>query len=1095
MYLEKLEINGFKSFANKNKLIFSGLIEDEKRGLTAIVGPNGSGKSNVADAIRWALGEQSLKTLRGKRSEDIIFSGSDKKARLGSAEVSLYLNNQDKPSTFSTPVLTEEASENEDNLNKILKSCDEIIITRRIFRNGESEYLLNDNRVRLVDIQMLLAKASFGQKTYSVIGQGMVENFLTVSAAERKDFFDEATGVKQFQIKRESSLNKLEGSYENLRQVDMLLSEIKPRLKSLTRQVDKLKKRSGLETDLKEQQLIYYSHLWHDLNEKLKKANQQLLVFEKEKLEKEKRLEKLNEELIKIQTTNNFAGINELETKLRERESQKNQVLKELARLQAEMETKLEAQGQFDLSWLKGKKAELETSLENITFEIDSLKKSFPEKEEAASQESLKHLKQEFFENRKEQEGKNTIEREINDFENKISRLETIVAAKIEAEKEIDLNLLQNKEKEITLNKQNLEQNLSRLMTDKEQSNRSKLEENIQNLEAEIASLNNSLSEINKKLKENKEKLEAKEEIEKLVDDFLLRLDQINKETDLERVKQLVAEAKKEFGNKIKILISGKDEKALEEIRTIQEKIIELSEKKQIFGSQLAEEVFRLKSLQEKIISNQERLKEENNNLQEIIEKIKRAEIKFNFSAAEDEKRGLEKQIELLKISLEELKVADKEKEIQEKISKAEEKLQEIAIKKSSLNERLRLLTEKHNNLKNETQGIINKIEKGETKFDAGKIAAEEKALNEKITSLNTDIVELRTKLDSLQEERDKEKGLMFELQKNSQSRQQELNILNSDLSKIQQDAVRQEAKLEDLEASIRNDNLVLLEIESYDSSHFSLDNNSQEIESLPKKIASLKNHLDQIGGIDPEVEKEYEETKTRYDFLKTQTEDLDKTINSLEEIITELDKNIKKKFDTEFKVISEKFTEYFKILFNGGEAKISKLSISEDKNEPAESQNSKTETLSDLVDEDEKAKNEIDKKLKKIKDLRKYGGGDLEGIDIQAVPPGKKIQTVTMLSGGERALTAIALICAIISANPSPFVVLDEVDAALDEANSERLARILDDLSNKTQFIVITHNRASMRKASILYGVTMQADGVSQLLSVKLDEIEKNKK
>lgn len=1095
MYLEKLEINGFKSFANKNKLIFSGLIEDEKRGLTAIVGPNGSGKSNVADAIRWALGEQSLKTLRGKRSEDIIFSGSDKKARLGSAEVSLYLNNQDKPSTFSTPVLTEEASENEDNLNKILKSCDEIIITRRIFRNGESEYLLNDNRVRLVDIQMLLAKASFGQKTYSVIGQGMVENFLTVSAAERKDFFDEATGVKQFQIKRESSLNKLEGSYENLRQVDMLLSEIKPRLKSLTRQVDKLKKRSGLETDLKEQQLIYYSHLWHDLNEKLKKANQQLLVFEKEKLEKEKRLEKLNEELIKIQTTNNFAGINELETKLRERESQKNQVLKELARLQAEMETKLEAQGQFDLSWLKGKKAELETSLENITFEIDSLKKSFPEKEEAASQESLKHLKQEFFENRKEQEGKNTIEREINDFENKISRLETIVAAKIEAEKEIDLNLLQNKEKEITLNKQNLEQNLSRLMTDKEQSNRSKLEENIQNLEAEIASLNNSLSEINKKLKENKEKLEAKEEIEKLVDDFLLRLDQINKETDLERVKQLVAEAKKEFGNKIKILISGKDEKALEEIRTIQEKIIELSEKKQIFGSQLAEEVFRLKSLQEKIISNQERLKEENNNLQEIIEKIKRAEIKFNFSAAEDEKRGLEKQIELLKISLEELKVADKEKEIQEKISKAEEKLQEIAIKKSSLNERLRLLTEKHNNLKNETQGIINKIEKGETKFDAGKIAAEEKALNEKITSLNTDIVELRTKLDSLQEERDKEKGLMFELQKNSQSRQQELNILNSDLSKIQQDAVRQEAKLEDLEASIRNDNLVLLEIESYDSSHFSLDNNSQEIESLPKKIASLKNHLDQIGGIDPEVEKEYEETKTRYDFLKTQTEDLDKTINSLEEIITELDKNIKKKFDTEFKVISEKFTEYFKILFSGGEAKISKLSISEDKNEPAESQNSKTEALSDLVDEDEKVKNEIDKKLKKIKDLRKYGGGDLEGIDIQAVPPGKKIQTVTMLSGGERALTAIALICAIISANPSPFVVLDEVDAALDEANSERLARILDDLSNKTQFIVITHNRASMRKASILYGVTMQADGVSQLLSVKLDEIEKNKK
>lgn len=1092
MYLEKLEINGFKSFANKNKLIFSGLIEDEKRGLTAIVGPNGSGKSNVADAIRWALGEQSLKTLRGKRSEDIIFSGSDKKARLGSAEVSLHLNNQDKSYSASAINLSEEASENEDSLNKILKNCDEIVITRRIFRNGESEYLLNDNRVRLVDIQMLLAKASFGQKTYSVIGQGMVENFLTVSAAERKDFFDEATGVKQFQIKRDSSLNKLESSYENLRQVDMLLTEIKPRLKSLTRQVDKLKKRSGLEVDLKEQQLIYYSHLWHDLNDKLKKANQQLLVFEKEKLEKENKLEKLNEELIKIQTTNNFTGINDIETRLREKESQKNQTLKELAILQAEMETKLEAQGQFDLSWLKGKKAELETSQENIIFEIESLKKSFPEKEELAAQENLKQLKQELFKNRKEQEGKFALERNINDLNNKISRLETIVAAKIEAEKEIDLSFLQNKKEEITLSTQNLEQSLSQLVAEKERSNLKELGENISELEIEISSLNNSLSEINKKLKENKEKIEAKEEIEKLVDDFLLRLDRINKETDLERVKQLVAEAKKEFGNKIKILISGKDEQALEEIKKIQEKIIELAEKKQNLSSQLVEETFRLKSLQERIINGQERLKEEENNLEEISEKIKRAEIKFNFAAADDEKRDLEKQIELLRASLDQLKKSDKEKEINEKINSVEKTLQDIAIKKSSLNERLRLLTEKLSSLKDETEGIVNKIEKGETKFDAGKIAAEEKVLEEKIKTLNADIFELRSKLDVLQEERDKEKSLMFELQKNSQSKQQELNILNNDLSKVQQEAVRQEAKLEDLEASIRNDNLVLLEIESYDSSHYSSNNSSQEIESLPRKIASLKNNLDQIGGIDPEVEKEYEETKTRYDFLKTQTEDLDKTITSLEEIITELDKNIKRKFDIEFKIISEKFTEYFKILFNGGEAKISKQSFSDDRNNKVEDLNTKLNDSSDLVDEEEKAKNEIDKKLKKIKDLKKYGGGDLEGIDIQAVPPGKKIQTVTMLSGGERALTAIALICAIISANPSPFVVLDEVDAALDEANSERLARILDDLSNKTQFIVITHNRASMRKASILYGVTMQADGVSQLLSVKLDEVEK---
>lgn len=1091
MYLEKLEINGFKSFANKNKLIFSGLIEEHKRGLTAIVGPNGSGKSNVADAIRWALGEQSLKTLRGKKSEDIIFSGSDKKARLGSAEVSLCLNNEDRAYTSSLPTIKEADGESEDKLNKILKNCDQIIITRRIFRNGESEYLLNDNRVRLIDIQMLLAKASFGQKTYSVIGQGMVENFLTVSAAERKDFFDEATGVKQFQIKRDSSLNKLESSYENLRQVDMLLTEISPRLKSLTRQVEKLKKRSGLETSLKEQQLLYYGNLWQSLNNKLKQSNQQLLAFEKEKQEKEKKLEKLNEELIKIQTTNNYSEISELETELRDKESQKNKILKEIARLQAEMEAKLEAQGQFDLSWLKGKKAELEVSLENINLEIESLKKSFPEKEETLAQNDLKQIKNALFENKKEQQKKAIIENSINSLKNELSRLEIIVATKLEAEKETDLNWLENKEKEIRASKENLNKTLAELMLEKEENNREKLSDNINQVEKEINTLNQSLREINKKLRDNKDKLKDKKEIEKLVDDFLNRLDEINKETNLEKVKNLVDEAKKTFGNKIKILISGQDDKSLGEIKTIQEKIIELSEKKQLLSSQLAEENYRLKSLDEKIANINDRLKEEDEKLEEVNEQIKKAKVKFDFLAAENEQNELRKKINLFQADLKKLKEEDKEDLLQQKLSETNKKLQDIFIKKSSLNERLRLLTENSSSLNSEISNIINKIDKGQIKFDADKIIAEEKSLEEKVSQLNTEISELRLNINALQEERNKEKTATFELQKNSQTRQQELNVLNNDLSKIQQESARQEAKLEDLEASIRNDNLVLLEIESFDIEQSSLAGNTQEIEALPRKIASLKNSLDQIGGIDPEVEKEYEETKTRYDFLKTQTEDLDKTISSLEEVITELDKNIKKKFDTEFKLISEKFSEYFKILFNGGEAKISKLEADDSKKEKREDQNNSLE-LSEIQTAEDKAKNEIDRKLKKIKALKKYGGGDLEGIDIQAVPPGKKIQTVTMLSGGERALTAIALICAIISANPSPFVVLDEVDAALDEANSERLARILDDLSNKTQFIVITHNRASMRKASILYGVTMQADGVSKLLSVKLDELEK---
>jgi chromosome segregation protein len=218
MYLEKLEIQGFKSFANKNKLIFSGILEDQKRGITVVVGPNGSGKSNIADAIRWVLGEQSTKLLRSKKSEDVIFSGSDKKSRLNMAEVSLYLNNENGSLKFKD--LNNEKKEL-DSLDALL-GLSEIVVSRRIFRDGNSEYYINNNKVRLSDVQMFLAKVNFGQKTYSVIGQGMVENFLNTSPSERKAFFDEATGVKQYQIKRELSLNRLETSQENLSKVEML---------------------------------------------------------------------------------------------------------------------------------------------------------------------------------------------------------------------------------------------------------------------------------------------------------------------------------------------------------------------------------------------------------------------------------------------------------------------------------------------------------------------------------------------------------------------------------------------------------------------------------------------------------------------------------------------------------------------------------------------------------------------------------------------------------------------------------------------------------------------------------------------------------
>jgi chromosome segregation protein len=410
----------------------------------------------------------------------------------------------------------------------------------------------------------------------------------------------------------------------------------------------------------------------------------------------------------------------------------------------------------------------------------------------------------------------------------------------------------------------------------------------------------------------------------------------------------------------------------------------------------------------------------------------------------------------------------------------------------STINERLRLLEDRKSQTEKEIADIKAKLEKAQVKFDASEIEAEKELINKRLASLNEEIKNIEIKLVEFNTAQEKEKGLMYECQKNIQSLQQEINTILAELNNLRVEAARQETKLEDLEANIRNDELEINDIRDY-----KITTTDIAINRWQKEIANSKLQLEQIGGIDPETEKEFAETKERYDFLTNQTTDLHQAIKSLEEIIYELDSNIKSRFDVEFKVISEKFNEYFKVLFNGGSAKISKIMIDEseeDKQKATEhNENGHHAHLEGLSAADAETKKANDEKLKRIKFLRKHNAVGLAGIDIQATPPGKKIQTVSMLSGGERALTAIALICAIISANPSPFVVLDEADAALDEANSERLAKILDDLSNKTQFIVITHNRASMRRASILYGVTMEENGVSKLLSVKLDDL-KNK-
>ena len=313
-----------------------------------------------------------------------------------------------------------------------------------------------------------------------------------------------------------------------------------------------------------------------------------------------------------------------------------------------------------------------------------------------------------------------------------------------------------------------------------------------------------------------------------------------------------------------------------------------------------------------------------------------------------------------------------------------------------------------------------------------------------------------------MQEDLQKEQKIMTEM----------VSIVND--SKIEK--ARLDTKIEDITAEIKEENISLEKVKNYKEKTI---NNE---DALRTDIGKVKHQLELIGGIDDETVEEYKSTKERFDFLSKEVEDTTEAIKSLEKVIHELEEQIHKQFHSAFININKLFQKYFHILFNGGKATLKKLKVKD------------SQEISSQEDEAEENQDEdmligeaaIKKRLKKFTSKNLSGG-----VDIEATPPGKKLSSINMLSGGEKALTAIALICSIIANRPSPFVVLDEVDAALDEANSERYANILADLSGKTQFIVITHNRATMHQAIILYGVSMGNDGVSKLLHVDLEKAE----
>ncbi|MBU1118301.1 AAA family ATPase [Patescibacteria group bacterium] len=868
MYLEKIEISGFKSFAKKTTLDFAS-------GISAIVGPNGSGKSNIADAIRWVLGEQSMKTLRGKKSDDVIFAGTDAAGRLGVAEVSLHLNNQDK----SFPVDFEKA-----------------VVTRRIFRDGEGEYLINKSKVRLLDVHQLLAQAGFGQKTYGVIGQGMIDNLIKATPAELKEIFYDACGVRALQIKKTISQNKLGATKQNLERGGDLIKEIEPRLKTLKRQAKKAEQKKELTSEKEEIFFMYYGHVFNTV----------------------------------------MAGESALDSKIDSARKNEN----EMARTIQDIDKKIDA----------GEKTHDTSKRDALVVEIESIKRKRDE-----SNQKLYVIK-----------GKIELEKERRTDSN-------VVRLKEEQEKTKSLiKEAQGEYKKSEKETARLDGELSKIIGEQEK------------ITMLIQKTKNTIQETEKKIQEAETGVSF-EDVEKELTTLVANSTKISEALGSTKDVHLIKKNITLFNTSLRKLLKSvknrhgdaKLESFLRELHSVATKQYEDRNKK-------------MSRINEVKVAH-------------AVSKNKRDTIK-----REIDRYGRELQTLLDTIQ-------KKEEEAKEDSGETKE------------------LLETQEKLEKEIAGITGEIE----------------THGKHLVVLSKDDEERR-------------KAFML-LEKHYRECQRTLNACKDDIRSLEIQKAALEQKRKQLLYEIGEDKGYDYIDEFRKKCEKNAPSLSKEKEKeYGKRLETINHRLQGIGVIDEEMVHEYLETKKRYDFLTKQSSDLTEAKSKLLAVIDELNNKIDQRFNSGFNTIGKHFQEYFKTLFGGGKAQLKKVIVHRGENDDS----------SDILSGNHETKRDV-------------------VIEVKANPPGKKLRDLSMLSGGERALASIALLLAIIENNPPPFIVLDEVDAALDEANSHRFAQIIQEASSKSQVLAITHNRATMNMSELLYGVTMEESGISKILSVKLEEAE----
>ena len=1181
MYLKSLEMNGFKSFADKTELDFM-------PGITTVIGPNGSGKSNISDCIRWVLGEQSLKSLRGAKSEDVIFSGTQNRKAMGYAEASITIDNQD---------------------GKLPIEYNEVVVTRRIYRSGESGYFINKTPCRLKDVLELFMDTGIGKDGYSIIGQGKIDEILSNKSEDRRHIFEEAAGIVKFRTRKMESEKKLEQTKLNLLRINDIISEIENNIEPLKLQSEKAKKFLSLRDELKNIEVGLFLYNIENYKKQIEEALSNIDSIETQKVKEEEVLNnyQFEKDDLKVLIDNLLEEIERTQNLGFEGNQKKEQYNSEIAICEERISNNNE-------------------NFERYAVEIEELENRNKELAEEKIQKEEK--KNNLFTN------KEKFEKELKEKEEEFAKYSKTLSEKeleIEAKKQIVQNNTDQKYEviaQINTEKANFD-NLER----REKTNKNDIQETISELDStrntredasrEFYTIEKNKNDIEKVLNEMKEK---KDESSQVIKDFDVKLNSYQSEYRIKesRYKFLIeTEREKEGYNKsvkslleaieidsglsrgvhgvlanlisveseyetaiemalgaqIQNIVTDTEEEAKKLVNYLRENklgrasFLPISSVK---GQKLTGVNYRridgivgvasdLISFDRKYegiilnllgrtvvvddIDNGIKLARQNNykfrivtlkgdiiNPSGAISGGSVAPKTVSILGREKEIKALEKELESIKEKIEKVEQEKEnyENSISEILSKFEEKQKEAqsleivyATEKQKIDNfdleiikleaKLAKLREDTENIKNEKQANLdkqtelnNQVQKmDEENAGLGKIIEEFMALNKDnqkyIDDLNFDITNLKISVSSFDESEISINEMMERIDLDIKNNIANIENKKESRTKITSDNSELELKIEDIKNKIvelekeilgstdkiqklkeekqnKSDKLLSVEkqieeqngkIEELKNQVSKLDLKKSKIEleldqvinkmwedyeltpntvgevekvtnpqSVQRKVNSLRNEIKDLGSINIDAIKEYQETKDRYDFMCEQRLDLEDSSTKLRKVIAEMTETMQKQFAEQFKIINKNFGEVFTELFGGGKAELI------------------------LTDE----------------------SNILEcGIEIAVQPPGKKLQNMMLLSGGERAFTAIALLFAILKINPAPFCVLDEIEAALDDVNVYRFAEYLKKFSDKSQFLVITHRKGTMEAADTVYGITMEEKGISKLLSMKL--------